>query len=161
MKNRVRLVIACAMVVGTSLAVVAPGGIAGAVKKPKQVTGTCSSLSGSSTSQNLSGCTDTADTGGSGTIAVSGSDYTTTWETGLTSTGTESYKEKFGKADKCPAPPPGETALAEALSTSVDTGGTATDLVGTKKFKGTACAYEVTSDSDIVVVNYPGKTIPF
>ena len=34
-----------AMVVGTSLAVVVPGGIAGA-KKPKQVTGTCSSLSG-------------------------------------------------------------------------------------------------------------------
>ena len=80
---------------------------------------------------------------------------------GLTSTGTVTYKEKFGKSDKCPAAPPGETSLAEATSTNLDTGGTATDLVGTKKLKSTTCAYTDNSGDDIVVNNFPGKTVPF
>ena len=159
MKFPVRLVAAGALVVGMALAVAAPGGVAAA--KAKQVTGTCTSLSGSDTSQTESGCNDTADTGGGGTISdpTSGM-YATSWDSGLTSTGTESYKEYLGKKDKCPAPPPGDTALAEAKATSVDTGGTATDLIGKKKFKSTACAYEDAS-GDIIVENYPGTTVPF
>ncbi len=159
MKFPVRLIAASALVVGMGLAVAVPGGVAAA--KTKQVTGKCTSLSGNESTQTLSGCNDTADTGGGGTIATNttAGTYTTTWDSGLTSTGTETYKEKFGKSDKCPAMS-GYSALAEADATSVDTGGTATDLIGTKHLKSVACAYEDSMDN-IIVENYPGKTIPF
>ncbi len=164
MRFSFRLMAAGAMVAGMSLAVVAPGGIAAA--KAKQVTGACTSLSGDETSQSETGCNQTGITGGSGTIStvITGSSgtYTTDWASGLTSTGSVTFKEYLGKKDKCPAGPPGTSALAEAKSTSKDTGGTATTLIGSKKFKATTCAYSDSSEPDgILVENYPGTSTPF
>ncbi len=163
MRLPVRLLAAgAAVVVGTSLTIAGPGGIAGA--KTKQVTGTCTSLSGSESSESLSGCNDPSDTGGSGTVSVtlSGTSGTAsiTWSSSKTTIESFTYKESTGKKDKCPAPPAGDTALAEAKETSTVTGGTATDLIGSKKLKSTDCAY-TTASGGILVTNYPGKPVPF
>lgn len=160
MRLPVRVLVAGAMVVGVPLSIALPGAVAGATS---QVTGSCTSLSGGETSQTLSGCTDTTDTGGGGTITTTlkgkGGTATITWLSGKTSTEKVKFKELLGAKDKCPAMP-GDTALAEAQSTSTVTGGTATDLVGKMKLKSTSCAYD-TASKTIVVVNYPGTTVPF
>jgi hypothetical protein len=160
MRFPVRMLAAGAIAVAMPMSVALSGGMAGAVT---QVTGTCSSLSGSESSQTLSGCNDTSDTCGSGTITTTlGSGGTGTasisWASGKTTTETFKYKEYTGSKDKCPAMT-GDTALAEAKDTSKVTGGTATDLIGKKKLKSTDCAYNTTSG--IIVVNYPGDPVPF
>ena len=66
MRKSVRLIGCGALVGAASMLTVAMPGVASAKTKP--VTGTCSGLSGNSTSQTLSGCTDAADTGGGGAI---------------------------------------------------------------------------------------------
>lgn len=162
MRLPVRLLAAGAMVVAAPLSVAFSAGVAGA---SGQVTGTCTTLSGGESSQTLSGCNDTADTGGSGTISTtlgSGNSGTSTitWASGKTTDESVSYKESLGKKDKCPAMS-GDTALAEAKATSQVTGGTATDLIGSKKLKSTDCAYTNNTTGDIIVVNYPGKPTPF
>ena len=125
----------CAVLAGSaSLAVVLPGSIASAKTKPvKEV---CASISGSSTTQTLSGCTgDPALTSGVSDVATS----TVTWNNGNTSTESYTYAEKTGKADKC-APVAGDTPVAEVKETGKVTGGTQIDLVG-GKIKGTVCVY--------------------
>jgi hypothetical protein len=128
-----------------------------------QVTGACTSLSGGESTQTLSGCNDPTDTGTSGTITTTlkGKKGTAviTWTSGKTTTESFKYKELLGAKDKCPAVP-GDTPLAEAVDTSTVTGGTATDLIGKKKLKSTDCAYN-TPSSGIIVVNYPGDSVPF
>jgi len=146
------------------LTVAAPG-IAGAKTKP--VTGTCSSLSGNATSQTLSGCTDPADTGGTGVStttseAISGSTVSgtdsVTWSTSKTSTESFTGTLKSGKADKCTAGA-GQTNLYEVKEKGSVTGGTATDLVGGKT-KGTICVFS-TASGGIVVQNFPATTTTF
>jgi hypothetical protein len=159
MRFPVRMLAAGAIAVAMPMSVALSGGMAGAVT---QVTGTCTSLSGGESTQTLSGCNDTSDTGGGGTITttLSGMSGTAsiTWDSGKTTTETFKYKESTGSKDKCPAIP-GDTALAEAKDTSKVTGGTATDLIGKKKLKSTDCAYNTASG--IIVVNYPGDSVPF
>jgi len=155
----------------TGSAVVLAGGLAmglstGAAwaKKPKPVTGTCSSLSGGESTQSLTGCNDTPDTGGSGTSSVTiGSPVTTgtttiTWATSLTTT--ESYTSKLlsAKKDKCPAIT-GDSNYYEVKEKAKVTGGTATDLVGAK-LKGVECVYQAASGG-IYVDNYPGMPVEF
>jgi len=130
-----------------TLAVALPGGVASA-KKPKPVTGTCNTLTGDATSQTLQNCTDTTDTGGSGTStttnenisgnSVNGTD-SVTWNSGLNSTESFAGKLLAGKKDKCSAPA-GYTNVYEVKEKGKVTGGTATDLVGGKT-KTTACVF--------------------
>ena len=159
MRFPVRLLAAGAIVVAMPLSVALQGEIAGAAT---QVTGACTTLSGSEASQTLSFCNDLSDTGGGGTITAheSGKKGTASilWTSGKTTTESFTYKELTGSKDKCPAKA-GYTAVAEAQETSKVTGGTATDLVGKKKLKSTDCAYK--SGSTIIVENYPGDTVPF
>lgn len=158
--------LACAgLVVATSLAIALPGGIA-AAKQAKAVTGTCSSLSGGATEQTLSGCSDTADTGGGGTSTITSetitgnkatSTDTITWNSGLTSVESSSNTLKTGKADKC-HPSAGQTNLYEVKEKGRVTGGTATDLINGKA-KGTVCVFTITNG--IVTTNFPGSADTF
>lgn len=160
-----RFFVCAGLVVATSLAVALPSGVA-AAKKPKPVTGTCSRLSGGAAQQTLSGCTDTADTGGGGTSTITsetinGKKATSTdtidWNSGLTSKESSTNTLKSGKADKC-HPSAGETNLYEVKEKGHVTGGTATDLVNGKT-KGTVCVFTVTNG--VVTTNFPGSTDTF
>lgn len=166
MHRYLRIAACGSLVGGVALALAIPGSAAWA-KKPKPVTGTCSSLSGNETSQTLSGCTDPADTGGGGTSTttsetVSGSTVTGTdsvsWNTSLTSTESFSGKLKSGKADKC-TPSSGQTNLYEVKEKGKVTGGSAMDLIGGKT-KGTVCVFS-TATGGFVVQNFPGSSTSF
>jgi hypothetical protein len=143
---------------------VAMPGVASAKTKP--VTGTCSGLSGNSTSQTLTGCTDPADTGGGGVSTttsetvtgstVAGTD-SVTWNTSKTSTESFTGALKSGKGDKC-TPTSGQTNLYEVKEKGKVTGGTAADLVGGKT-KGTICVFN--TSGGIVVQNFPGSSTTF
>ena len=165
MHHRLRLLACSTLVAGVSLAIALPSGVASAHKvKPDK--GTCTSLSGNATSQTMTGCTDSIDTGGSGVStttheAISGSTVSGTdsvaWHSGLTSTESFTGTLKSGKADKCSAPA-GDTNLYEVKEKGSVTGGTATHLVGSKT-KGTVCTF--TAPSGVVVKNFPGKLVAF
>ena len=163
MHHRFRLV-ACGALVGAASLALFPSGVASAKTKPNK--GTCTTLSGNATSQTMTGCTDTVDTGGSGVSTtlhesisgsqVSGSD-SVAWHSGLTSTESFSGTLKSGKADKC-HPSAGQTNLYEVKEKGNVTGGTAIHLVGGKT-KGTVCVF--TAESGPVVKNFPGKATSF
>lgn len=151
MRQPVRLIGCGALAAGAlAFGLAIPSGVAFA----KPVSGSCTTLTGGETTQSLSGCNDTADTGGSGTsvVTLSGTSGTTTitWASGKTTVESFKAKELIGKKDKCTTPP-GDTALAEAKETGKVTGGTATDLVKGKT-KGTVCAFDDAS-GNIVVQN--------
>ena len=131
----------------------------------KTVKGTCATLSGNAASQTLQNCTDSTDTGGSGTSTsnetitgntVSGT-TTVDWASGKTSLESFTGKESTGVKDKC-MPPAGFSNLAEVKEKGKVTVGTATDLVGGKT-KGTVCGYSM--GSTILVENFPGTTVAF
>jgi hypothetical protein len=146
-----RLAICAAIAGSAAFAVVVPGSTAFAkTAKPAKVV--CTSLNGTASSETLSGCSDTAATGGSGVENVSTS--TVTWATGLTSIDNTTNKEKTGKKDKC-TPPAGDTNVVEVAASGTVTGGTATTLTG-GKIKGTICVYN--SSSGIITQNFPGKS---
>src|SRR5665213_3416228 len=88
MRNRsVRLIACGALVSAGSLAVALPGGMASA----KVVKASCTAETGNGTTETLSGCTDSADTGGGGTA-------TSVQVTGTTSvSGTETIHWTSGK----------------------------------------------------------------
>jgi len=160
MRHSVRLVVCTVLAAGSiSLAVALPGGVASA----KTLKGVCTSETGNATSQTLSGCNQPADTGGSGTVVVNSEKVTgkapkqkvkatttITWATAKTSVETLTGSLLTGVDNKCPAGPPGYTAAAEIIEKGKVTGGTATDLVGSKA-KGTSCAY--TEGTTILVEN--------
>lgn len=160
MRPSVRMLAAGAVAIAVPFSMALSGGVAGAAT---QVTGTCSSLSGGESSQTLSGCNDSTDTGGGGSVTttLSGKKGTAdiTWNSGKTTIEKFKYSELTGAKNKCPAMT-GDTKLAEAKEVSTVTGGTATDLIGKKKLKSTDCAYS-TASGGITVVNYPGKPVPF
>lgn len=157
MPRSVRVLACGALVVGgASLAVALPGGAA--LAKSKTATGACTSLSGNESSQVLSGCTDTADTGGQGSAVESSSTSSTiTWVTGLTTTESFTEKESLGSKDKCPAVL-GDTAVAEVKEKGKITGGTATDLVGGRS-TATICVYS--NSSGIVLSLFPHSKYTF
>jgi hypothetical protein len=152
-----------------SLAVALPGGIASAgVPKIK-----CTSLSGSETSQSVSGCTPTADIGAAGTGTISGisetlngagtkftGTATVTWANSNAYTetfkGTITYYTATKNKDKCPAPPSG-TPLAEIKQTGTLAG---TGPLNKGKTKGTDCAY-VPTGGGVAVENFPGTLVDF
>jgi hypothetical protein len=164
MHHRFRLV-ACGALVGAASLALFPSGVATAKTKPNK--GTCATLNGNATSQTMTGCTDTVDTGGSGvsttthetlsgTTGVSGTD-SVAWHSGLTSTESFTGTLKSGKADKC-RPSAGQTNLYEVKEKGSVTGGTAVHLVGSKT-KGMVCVF--TASSGPVVKNFPGKPTSF
>jgi hypothetical protein len=148
----VRLV-ACAAIAGSAaFAVVVPGGTAFATTKPAKVV--CTSLTGTESNETLSGCSDTAVTGGTGTETVSTSTIDWTGAGSLTSVTTVTNKTLSGKKDKCTAPA-GDTNVVEVDVKGSVTGGTATTLVG-GKVKGTLCVFN--TSGGIIVQNYPRKS---
>ena len=145
MRHHLSRLLVCAALAGSaSLAVVGiPAGTAGAAT---QLTVTCTSLTGSNTSQTASGCSgaDVSQTGTHGTITphVNTTTHkgtaTIKWATGKTTTESTSYVTSSDAS--CPTKT-GYTKLARATTTSVVTGGTATKLIGTKKFTAVSCEY--------------------
>ena len=145
MRHHFSRFLVCAALAGSAslTAAVIPGGIAGAAT---QLTVTCTSLTGSNTSQTASGCSgaDVSQTGTHGTITPKVSTTTKkgtatiTWATGKTTIESTSYVTSSDTS--CPTKP-GYTKLARATTTSVVTGGTATKLIGPKKFTAVSCEY--------------------
>jgi len=165
MRKPFRLLACSALVGGASLVlVIVPAGIAGA----KPTTGTCTGLNGNASSQTLSGCNQTAVTGGSGTSTttsetVSGKkvtgDDSVTWASGGTNTETFKGTLLSGTKDKC-VPGAGETNLFEVKETGKVTGGTGVSTVlDGGKTKGTVCTF--TEGSNTVVTNFPGTLVTF
>ena len=170
MRHSVRLTVCGLLAAGSfSLAVALPGGIASAAV-PKV---TCTTLSGSETAQNLSGCTPTTDIGAAGTGAISNISETLnakgtafTGTATVTWANTNAYTETFkGKItyytatknkDKCPAPPSG-TPLAEIKQTGTLAG---SGPLNGGKTKGTDCAY-VPTGGGVAVENFPGTKVDF
>ena len=162
MRQPLRLLACCALVGVSALGIVATVDPAGAAKH-RPVTGTCSSLSGTS-SQTLSGCTDLSDTGGGGISTTTennqeGVTTTLTWNTGLTSIESITQaKVLTGKQDKCISPQ-GYTNDSEVKFLKGEvTGGTASDLIGGRS-RGTVCVYS--QGSTVLVENYPRTVIHF
>jgi hypothetical protein len=149
-----RLLVCAAMAGSASLAVVAIPGVAGAAP----LTVSCTTLSGSATSQAVSGCT------GSGAIAADAgtppahgtsvaSTKTITWSNGKTSKTTYTYTA--GSDASCPAVKGYTKDLLENAKGTV-TGGTATGLVK-GAFKATICVYK--KGSTLLVKNKGPVTI--
>jgi hypothetical protein len=169
MRHSVRLTVCGLLAAGSfSLAVALPGGIASA-GVPKV---TCSSLTGSETAQNLSGCTPTTNIGAAGTGAISNisetlngpmtkftGTATVTWANGNAYTETFKGTIAYGTKDKCPATVggAGSTQVAEIKQTGKLAG---TGPLNKGKTKGTDCAYEP-SGGGIDVVNFPGTVVDF
>lgn len=148
--NRSARLAACAAFAGSAaLAVVIPGASAFAAKGPSV---TCTSVTGSASTQSLSGCSGAGGslTGTSGTESVSAS--TITWATGGVSHTSVSNKVLTGTKDKC-TPPPGDTNAAEVKIKGKVLSGT---LAGSK-IKGTICAFG--SPSGTVVKNLTPFTV--
>ena len=131
-----------------------PGGIASAAV----LTSSCTTLTGTSTAQNLSGCTGTASslTGSKGSVTVVNNLTTKTgvatvhWTTGKTSIESYSYTELFKTANKC-ANKTGYTKIAEAPEKGTVTGGTATGMIGGAVIS-TACAYSKTGVAKTIFI---------
>lgn len=133
MRHRWARLLVCGAMAGsaTVAAVTVPGGVAGAA----QLTVSCTSLTGNTTTQTVTGCTgsDVAQTGSHGTIkphvntTTHKGTATITWSTGKTTTESTSYT--LSSDASCPTKT-GYTKLARATTTSVVTGGTATKLKG-------------------------------
>ncbi len=173
MRHPVRLTVCGLLAAGSfSLAVALPGGIASA-KTPKI---TCTGLSGSETSQSLTGCSPTTDIGGAS--ATDGditemlnakataftATSTVTWANSETSTeaakGKITYWSATKNKDKCPTlGGAGATQLAEIKESGTLNGGTDTALIGGKT-KGTDCAY-IPAGGAITVVNFPGTLVDY
>jgi hypothetical protein len=157
------LLAVAAMAVPATLAVVIPSGSAFAAKAPKPVKASCSGLSGSASSQALTGCTDTAATGGGGTSVVSGSNSSTvTFNSGSGNTITETFtvKEGTGKKDKCPVVS-GSSSVGEIKEKGTVTAATGLGsafLHG--KTAATVCLYE-NSSSQLTVSLFPGTLDDF
>jgi hypothetical protein len=158
LNRSVRLAACAAMAGSAALAVVAPGAMAGA-KSPKPDKVVCSSFSGDSSSQTISGCTGGPAGINPGTsvptsTGTTGS-ATVTWADGKTSVESYSYALKTGKADKCPAIT-GDTSVGEVKEKGTVTGGTETALVG-GKVKSTVCVYSTSSGISLSL--FPGTTL--
>jgi hypothetical protein len=150
----VRLLAVAALAGSASLAVVLPASQAFAkVAKPTKVI--CTGLSGNSSTATVSGCSDTAVTGGGGVSVISSGVSTVTWNvTGLTSTESFTAVASTGKKDHC-TPPAGLTNTAEVKEKGTVSGGTATSLTG-GKLKGTVCLFSNNS-----VALFPGTSLDF
>ena len=152
----IRLLVCAAMAGSASLAVVAvQGGNAGATP-PKTVT--CTSLTGSATSQTISGCT------GSGAIAADAgtppahgtsvaSTKTITWSNHKTTKTTYTYHS--GSDASCPAVTGYTKDLLENATGSV-VSGSATGMVG-GAFHGTICVYKKTASPHTLLVKNKGS----
>jgi hypothetical protein len=141
--------------------VVIPGSIASAAAKSVS----CKTVSGSESTQTISGCTgsDVSQTGTTGSqkavlkSGTGGKQGTTTikWKNGKTTIYTftviAQYKEG-SSSDKCPAVS-GKTNIEEAVATITVTGGTTTALKG-GKFTEKTCAYT----SPLTVKNLGSET---
>jgi hypothetical protein len=153
-QRTIRLMVCAALAGSASLAAVAiPGGIATA----SPLTVSCTNLSGSATSQTISGCTGTgavaADAGvppAHGTSVVS--TKTVTWSNHKTSK--ETYTYKSSSTANCPAVPKYTKDLRETASGKV-TGGSATGMVG-GAVSGTVCIYKLTAAPHTLIVKNVG-----
>ena len=135
-----RLLVCAAAVAGTaSLAAVTIPSVATAAGP---LTLTCTKLTGSATTQKITGCSGTGktETGTSGTTKVASNDKsaTITWATKKTSV--ESFTYKAVTPNVCPAVT-GYTKLIEVNESGSVTGGTATGLKG-GKVSGKVCVYK-------------------
>jgi hypothetical protein len=132
-------ILTCAVIAGSASlsAAVIPGSTAGAAT-PETVT--CTSLTGSETSQAISGCSGTgvAQTGATGKSVVS--TKTITWKTKLTSKETYKTVVYTGSKNTC-AVKSGYTKKDLIIETGSITGGTATKLVGGKT-SADVCLYQ-------------------
>ena len=150
--------LACAALAGSaSLAAIAiPGGVSGA----SPLTVTCTTFSGSMTSQTISGCT------GSGAIAADAgtppahgvstvSTKTIKWSNNKTTVTKYTYKPGSDKV--CAADSGYKIDLLENATGSV-TGGTATGLVG-GTFKETVCVYKKTVGGTLLIKNHGNVTL--
>ena len=150
--------LACAAVAGTAsfAAVAIPGSIATATVKSVSYT----TLSGSETSQTVSGCSgsDSAQTGVSGKQVpdISKKTAVVTWKTGKTTDYKYTYTLKSGSANTCPAKAK-YTKLDLVTETGTITGGTAT-LMKSGPYSGKTCAYELTAKPHTVAVVGDGPT---
>jgi hypothetical protein len=151
-----RLVICAVMAGSASLAaVVVPGGVASA----SPLTVTCTSVSGSSTSQTVSGCTGTAaiaaDAGtppAHGTSVVS--THKITWSNGKTVKTSETTTS--GAATSCPTVA-GKTKVAlEKATGHIVAGGTALGMTG-GTIKASICLYKLTAAPHTLSVKNLGK----
>ncbi len=144
MRHHLSRLLVCAALAGsaTLAAVVIPGNVAGAA----QLTVTCTSLTGNTSSQSATGCSgsDVSQTGSHGTITpkvnttTKKGTATIKWATGLTTIESTSYVTSSDAS--CPTKA-GYTKLARATTTSKVTGGTATKLIGPTSYKAVSCEY--------------------
>jgi len=154
----IRLLICAAIAGSASVAAAAvPGGIASAA--PLHLS--CTSLSGSATSQTISGCTGTgaiaADAGTPPAHGVSTGATTSTvkWSNGKTTIMTQTHKVVTPNACVAPA---GYTKVSEFLGTDKVTGGTATGLIGSTG-GGKICLFKKTVGGTLLVKNLGPFTI--
>jgi len=141
----------CAAVAGSAslAAAVVPGGIASAT--PLSVT--CTTMSGTATTQAISGCTGTgAIAADAGTAPAKGTQTTSTktikWSNAKTSVLTYTYKSV---TNNCVAPAGYSKFLKESESGKVS-GGTATGMVGSL-VTGSVCVFKKTVGGTILVKN--------
>jgi len=134
-----------------------PGGIAGAAP----LTLTCTSLSGSATSQTLSGCTGTgAIAADAGTPPAHGvsivSTKTITWSNGKTTKSTVTYTPASDAT--CPTVAKYTKFLLENAKGSVNTGTAGGTAVGMRggAWKATICAYKLTAAPHTILVKNKG-----
>ena len=143
----IRLAVCAALAGSASLAMVLiPGSSSGAAVAHTQKTVVCTSLTGNTTKQAVSGCSgsDVSQTGATGTIVPHVNTTTKkgtadiTWKTGDTTIESTTYVTSSDSS--CPTKA-GYTKLARATTTSKVTGGTATALIGSTSYKSTTCEY--------------------
>jgi hypothetical protein len=140
----IRLLVCAALAGSASLAAVAiPGGVATA----SPLTVTCTSLTGSASTQTVSGCT------GTGAIAA---DAGTPPAHGSSVASTKTITWSNHKTDKtCPKVAKYTVTLLENATGKV-TGGTATGMVG-GAFSGTICVYKLTAAPHTIMVKNKGS----
>lgn len=156
LNRSVRLAAVGAMVAGTSLALVLPGGLATATT-PKPAKVVCTTLSGTEASSSFSGCTPTSAVGAAGTGTTALTSYvapnftaTETWGNGLTTNFGGTLAILTGKKDKCPALT-GYTATAEVKEKGTILAGGTANVGGS--VKSTECVYTATSGPATLVDN--------
>lgn len=151
----IRLLVCATLAGSASLATVAiPGGVATA----SPLTVTCTSLTGSASTQTVSGCTGTgAIAADAGTPPAHGSSVastkTITWSNHKTTKTTYTYKA--GSDKTCPKVAKYTVTLLENATGKV-TGGTATGMVG-GAFSGTICVYKLTAAPHTIMVKNKGS----
>jgi len=151
------LVCAAALAGSASLAVVAvPGGTASATV----LSVTCTKLTGTSTTQKLTGCSGTGKTltGATGTTTVASNDKSATvrWATGKNST--EDFTYTTVHTNACPAVT-GQSKFLEVTESGTVKSGTATGL-NTGKVSGKVCIYKKSTGTKAVdLVNSLGSVV--